>query len=241
MVDRPPTAALEERLGHRFSEPNLLEQALAHRSWACDQHPSRPDNERLEFLGDAVLGLVVAEKLYRTFDDAEGRLTQARAAAIRKENLARQARKLELGRWLLLGRGEEITGGRDKDSILADALEAVIGALYLDGGLETVDRFIDTQLGPSLVQRDLDGGVLSPRDPRTTLQELLQGKGASPPTYTLIDSQGPDHQPTWTIEVAHEGQILARGSGSSKQEAARKAASQALNVMEDELRAGEPS
>ncbi|HCP47246.1 MAG TPA: ribonuclease III, partial [Deltaproteobacteria bacterium] len=224
-------AALEERLGHRFSEPDLLEQALAHRSWSCDQRPIQPDNERLEFLGDAVLGLVVAEKLYRTFDDPEGRLTQARAAAIRKDALAAQARKLELGRWLLLGKGEEGTGGRDKDSILADALEAVIGALYLDGGLETADRFIGTQLGHDLVQRASDGGVRSPRDPRTTLQELLQGTGAPAPTYTLIDSQGPDHQPTWTIEVAHESRTLARGSGSSKQEAAREAAKKALAVL----------
>ena len=137
-----PIEALEDRIGHRFKDRSLLERALVHRSWAHDQTPPVPDNERLEFLGDAVVGMVVAERLFDEFADDEGRLTRARAGLVRREALAAHAARLELGDWLRLGRGEIRSGGRSKDSILADAFEALIGAIYRDGGLAAARTFI---------------------------------------------------------------------------------------------------
>lgn len=233
--DKRPTAALEERIGYRFADVTLLERALVHRSWAHDHTPPVPDNERLEFLGDAVLGLIVAEQLFETSGEDEGRLTRARAGIVRKETLAEHARTLGLGTWLRLGRGEEGSGGRTKDSILADAFEALIGALYRDGGVDAARAFITETMQDALHARDQDGGIHSPRDARTMLQESLQREGKGTPRYNIVSSDGPPHAPTWTLEVSIAGETVGRGQGRSKQEAAREAARQALQALDPTL------
>ncbi len=224
-------ASLQQRLQHEFDDLDLLERALIHRSWAHDQSPPGPDNERLEFLGDAVMALVVAEALFETFEDDSGRLTRARARLVRRDALAARARELELGRWLRLGRGELNSGGADKDSILADAFEALVGALYLDGGMEAARRFLLDTFADRLDQRDVDGGLHSPRDARNRLQDLLQRQGRGIPRYRVVRSEGPPHEPSWTVEVGLGGPALGRGTGRSKQEAGMRAAAEALQEL----------
>ena len=233
MADSPPLKELELVLGHSFSDRLLLERAVSHSSWAQDQAggPQRQDNERLEFLGDAVLDLVISEKLYLTSSSTEGRLTRARAMLVRKETLAKHARQLGLGSYLRLGRGEMSSGGADKDSILADALESVIAAIYLDGGLAPAANFVGSLFGDDLSRRSQDGDLHAPRDPRTELQEALQAAGRGTPSYRLKSLSGPDHMPTWIMEVLAAGEALAEGQGSSKQEASRRAASAALQEL----------
>lgn len=226
--DPDPIAELQSVLGHEFADPAILERALVHRSWAHDQTPPVPDNERLEFLGDAVLGLVVAEHLFDAFAHDEGRLTRARANLVKREHLAECARNLDLARWLHLGRGEAATGGREKDSILCDLYEAVLGAVYRDGGLPAARAFVERTMGAALERRGADGGAHSPRDPRTVLQERLQRAGLGTPRYKITGSEGPPHAPIWTQEVRVGGDLLGCGSGRSKQQAAREAARQAL-------------
>jgi ribonuclease III len=239
-VHEPRSAeSLQELLLHRFEDLALLERALIHRSFAHDQTPPGPDNERLEFLGDAVIGLVVAENLFHSFEDDSGRLTRARARVVRREALAEYARGLELGCWLRLGRGEQISEGQDKASILADAFEVLVGALYLDGGMPVARRFLLRMLGDRLGQRDLDGGIHSPRDARNRLQDLLQRQGRGTPRYKVVGSEGPPHQPCWTVEVGLPGVALGRSTGGSKQEAGMKAAAVALEEL-GEPPPGEP-
>ncbi len=230
MADPPSITRLQELLGHSFSDPTLLECSLCHRSWTKDQSDGaeHPDNERLEFLGDAVLGLVITEKLYRSSASDEGRLTRARASLVRRETLARHARSLGLGEFVRLGRGEQASGGADKDSILADVLEAVIGAIYLDGGLPAASDFIGKLFVDDLERRAKDGELHAPQDPRTELQEALQAEARGTPEYELASSSGPDHAPTWIMEVRLGTELLGTGEGSSKQDAARSAARQAL-------------
>ena len=223
---------LERSLGYRFARPELLGRALVHRSWAHDQSPPEPDNERLEFLGDAVLGLVIAEYFVREFPEVdEGRLTRARAMMVRAESLSRHARALGLGTHLLLGRGEVEQGGRDKDSILSDAFEAVLGAVYQDGGLEAVRSVILRLMAESLARRDRDGGPWSPRNPRTELQELLQHQRRGTPTYAVVGRTGPDHAPKFVAQTRSGEQVLGEGEGSSKREAYESAARAALEVL----------
>ena len=233
MMDPSPLTSLEKSLGHSFSDLSLLARALSHRSWAKDQTggPKREDNERLEFLGDAVLDLVISEELYRSSASSEGRLTRARAMLVRRETLARHARSLKLGNYLRLGKGERASGGEDKDSILADALESVIAAIYLDAGLSSAANFVGTLFADDLARRAQDGDLHAPRDPRTELQEALQAARRGTPSYRLASSSGPDHMPTWTMEVVAGGTILAEGQGSSKQDAARQAAARALELL----------
>jgi len=226
------TATLQDRIGYRFDDLSLLERALAHRSWAHDQHPPALDNERLEFLGDAVVGLVVAEHLFRNFGDDEGRLTRARSDLVRRETLAQQARTLGLGEWLRLSRGEESSGGRDKDSILCDAFEALLGAIYCDGGLDAAKAFIERVMGEELGLGDGGGEIHSPRDPRTLLQEVMQAGGSGMPDYRVLGSDGPPHDPVWTVAVLQASEVLGTGSGRSKQEAARMAAREAMSSLE---------
>ena len=231
-MDGPPTTAnLEGRIGYKFDDPALLERALVHRSWAHDKTPPLPDNERLEFLGDAVLGLIVAERLFRDFGDNEGRLTRARSDLVRRETLAQQAREIDLGKWLLLSRGEETSGGRDKDSILCDAFEALLGAIYCDGGLVAAQAFVERVMGAVLTRRGVEGAIHSPQDPRTVLQELMQAEGDGMPDYRVLGSDGPPHDPVWTVEVRDRSRTLGTGSGRSKQDAARLAAKEAMNTL----------
>ena len=187
MAEALRLAPLEEKLGHSFSDVNLLKRALSHRSWAKDLTggPRREDNERLEFLGDAVLDLVISEELYRSSPSSEGRLTRARAMLVRRETLAKHARSLGLGTYIRLGKGELASGGENKDSILADALESVIAAIYLDAGLATAAEFVGILFADDLARRAQDGDLHAPRDPRTQLQEALQAAGRGTPSYRL--------------------------------------------------------
>lgn len=231
VITRPPLADLQAAIAYTFANPDLLDRAVTHRSWAHDQAPPGEDNERLEFLGDAVLGLVVAEHLVERYPDDEGHLTRARAALVRRDNLARLARHLELGRWLKLGRGEEATGGRDKDSILADAFEALLGAIHRDGGFEPAREFVLRSLGESGVPGAKAGTLHSPRDVCTELQEQLQRSGQPAPRYRVLSGEGPPHAPTWRLDVHSGERLLGEGSGRSKQEARRAAAAGALDRL----------
>jgi ribonuclease-3 len=217
--------AADERLqalvGHQFSDPGLLGRALTHRSAGSG------NNERLEFLGDAILSLVIAESLYsRDTTAPEGRLTRLRASLVRRETLAAMARDLELGPALRLGSGELKSGGRDRDSILADALEAILGALYVDAGFETC-RDTVRRLFASRLERALAGE--SVKDPKTLLQETLQAQGLPLPTYRVVDVDGAAHSHRFTVECAlPEAEVVTVGVGRSRRRAEQVAASHAL-------------
>lgn len=227
----PPTAELEEALGYSFARPALLERALVHRSFANDTAESVADNERLEFLGDAVLGLVIADHLARTFPGvAEGRLTQARAALVQEKTLGGVARQIGLGGHIQLGRGELEQGGRQKDSILSDGLEAVFGAVYRDGGLPAATAVVLRLFREALDRRSADGGPWAPRSARSLLQEAVQ-RGGPPPAYRITGASGPPHQPTFRAEVVHQDEVLGVGEGSSKQAAKEDAARVALSGL----------
>ena len=194
---------LTSQLGHSFAEPDRLRRALTHPSAATGV---RPDNQRLEFLGDRVLGLVVASMLMERFPDMpEGELAPRFNALVRRETLAEIATELDLGRFLRLGRSEQTSGGRRKAAILADAMEAVIAALYLDGGLPAAETFIRRQW-----TAPMDNVRASPLDAKTRVQEWLQGRGQRPPDYVLIDRSGPDHAPVFTIEARLAGRLCRR-------------------------------
>ena len=208
-----------DRFGHRFDDPALLELALTHRSW-CAEHSGSSSNERLEFLGDAVLSLVVTRQLYERFGDwAEGDLAKARASLVNAATLAEVGRCVGLGELLRLGRGEDASGGRGKSSILADALEAVIGAIYLDGGIGAADGVVGRLLGDRL-----DAVASSPghTDFKTRLQELVARLGLSPPSYDVTTS-GPAHDRLFRAEV-RAGDSSGVGTGTTKKDAEQHAA-----------------
>ena len=217
---------LMDRLGHRFNDPALLELALTHRSW-CAEHAGSASNERLEFLGDAVLSLVVTQRLYERFGDwTEGDLAKTRASLVNAATLAEVGRSVGLGGLLRLGRGEDASGGRGKPSILADALEAVIGAVYLDGGIGAADDAVGRLLG----QR-LDTAATSPghSDFKTRLQELAARRGLEPPAYNVTTS-GPAHDRLFCAEVQAGGAIGA-GTGTTKKDAEQHAAEVAYSTL----------
>jgi ribonuclease-3 len=227
-----PISALGGRLGHEFADPELLARAVRHRSW-CAEHPGFEPNERLEFLGDAVLGLVVAEYMFTLYPDQdEGWLSRARSSLVRSSALAQMANELHLGQALLLGKGEDATGGREKASILADALEAVIGAIYLDGGWVPARQFV---LG--LVRERLEALVDAPGDPdaKSRLQELASRDLHEVIRYDVAEI-GPEHDKTFTATAVVGGQVRGRGTGRSKKEAEQLAAHEALLSL-----AGEPA
>jgi ribonuclease-3 len=219
--------ALQCDIGHTFTQPDLLLDALTHRSFVHEfTAPGIVSNERLEFLGDAALALVSADYLYRASPEAtEGDLTAVRAALVRASTLATLARQVRLGRYLRLGRGEEVTGGRHRDLLLASAFEAVLGALYLDGGLPVVRSVLEPRLEP--LARDLlaSGRV---KDDKSILQEKAQAQLGVTPTYHVVDTSGPSHQPSFTVEVRLGERALARGKGRSKRQAEQAAAHEAL-------------
>ena len=216
---------LQERLGYDFGDSGLLERALTHRSVGAR------NNERLEFLGDAILSFVIAELLYRTEPDAhEGRLTRLRAHLVRRETLAAIARELELGAALRLGPGELKSGGRGRDSILADAFEAIIGAIYLDSGLAACREVLETLFGERLARAAREVGL---KDPKTRLQETLQGQGRALPQYTVVKLEGAAHDQSFTVECQVEGiPRPVTGSGSSRRKAEQDAASRALEELD---------
>jgi ribonuclease-3 len=223
-------AALERSLGHRFADRALLERALTHASRAHeDLSGTLRHNEPLEFLGDAVLGLVVAELLHRRDPDGpEGGKTQARAHLVSRASLVRHAGELGLGELLALGRGEEKTGGRHKQALWADALEAVIAALYLDAGLAAVQRFVLARFGADLA----DAAWLASRDHKSALQELLQGRGEPAPVYELITEQaGPGNTRSFRVRCLVGARPLSEGEGATKKEAQQAAARAALERL----------
>jgi ribonuclease-3 len=222
-------------LGFRFRDPSLFRRALVHRSY-CNEHglDATDSYERLEFLGDAVLELTISSHLYRQFPDAdEGQLTKARASLVKGETLADVARRWDLGQRLLVGRGVEASGGRDQDSVLAAAVEAVIAAVYLDQGMEAARRFIAVNMMNELadVTQSLSNGSPPAENPKSRLQEFLQGNGLPTPTYRLVDRQGPDHNPVFTMEVLVADEIIGKGEGGKKSDAERAAAEQALLTL----------
>jgi ribonuclease-3 len=214
-------------LGHPFRRPEALVDALTHRSYVNEADGRVVDNERLEFLGDAVVSLIVATELMQRYPDArEGALSRLRASLVDEAALMALAVKLDMGDALLLGRGEDLSGGRQRASILADAFEAVMAAVYLDGGLEAASRVLLPRLTfpePSAIPRG---------DPKTALQERLQATRRATPVYRVVGEEGPDHQKTFAVEVVADGQVLGRASGRTKKEAERSAAAGVLAVIE---------
>ena len=220
---------LEQRLDVHFRRPRMLAQALVHRSY----HPEgaqMASNERLEFLGDAVLGQVVAEHLYHRFPDwPEGELTKLKAAVVSEVTLSEAARRLGLGDFLIMAKGEEQSGGRERPSLLSDALEAIIGALYLDRGLRAARALVLRILDESIRALEQDE---QRRDYKTLLQELTQGRHKQPPAYRVVAEEGPDHEKTFVVEVRFGRHLLGEGVGKSKKEAEQKAAKEALEDIE---------
>lgn len=227
---------LETILGHTFRNPALLQLALTHGSVGYENQRPQPDNQRLEFLGDAVLQLSLSELLYQKFPHAdEGVLTKARAQLVSARALSRHARRINLGAHLRMGRGEEANGGRDRDSSLADALEAVVGAIYLDAGAPAARLFIERLFAEDL--RTLCDGVLE-TNPKGELQEKIQAVSSEQPCYQIISMDGPDHAKNFIAVVRWQGIELGRGSGRSKKEAETQAAHAALQnpVLHQQLR-----
>lgn len=227
-------AALEQRLGYVFRDRALLEHALTHRSRAHeDASGGVADNESMEFLGDAVLDLIIADRLFHEFPDYdEGQKSKAKALLVAAPSLAKLGAALELGDCLLLGRGEERSGGRSKPSLIADAYEAVVAAIYLDGGLPAATRFIDSQFEAALDElragRSVSGLV---GDHKSALQEWLQGRGRPLPQYRVVATHGPDHRKTFSVELYVGAEAVARADGPTKKAAEQQAAARALEQL----------
>lgn len=231
MAVRPCEEMLEERLGYRFRDHEMRRTALTHKSFSNEQSGLPVShNERLEFLGDAVLDLAVSCRIFRDFPALpEGELTRIRAEVVSEKGLAAIARQLDLGACLLLGRGEARSGGREKDSLLANALEALLGAIFCDGGFEdvqpVVDRLFGAAIGCSVRHKS---GI----DHKTRLQEMLQAQYGRGPSYLLVLAEGPDHQRRYTVEVRFDGEAVGTGQGRTKKAAEQEAAREALQRLE---------
>lgn len=221
--------SLEERISYEFHNMALLKQAVTHSSFTNEQRINKKKNyERLEFLGDAVLELVTSEFLFKAHEAVpEGELTKMRASMVCEQSLALCARDLDLGRFVLLGKGEESTGGRSRDSIIADVLEAVIGAIYLDGGMEQARLFIDKFILSDLEDRQLF------YDSKSSLQELVQGKLKKDFNYELLEETGPEHDKLFCVSVHMEDEVLGTGTGKTKKAAEQQAAYKALLLLRD--------
>jgi ribonuclease III len=225
--------ALEQRIGYRFRDRGLLEHALTHKSRAAeDASGGVIDNESLEFLGDAVLGLVVADALFHQYPQStEGDKSKIKASVVSTQSLARHADRMGLGSHLILGRGEEKTGGRTKQALLADAYEALIAAIFLDGGLDAAGEFLRRELKEAL---DAGNSPLFARDYKSALQERLQGLGRPLPEYRVSGETGPDHRKIFSVEVVCSGQVLGAAVGKAKKEAEQEAARLAIARLEGE-------
>jgi len=225
-----PVAELAARLGITFDDPTLLARGIVHGSWMHEHPDEAPgENERLEFLGDAVVNLVVSDALYRRHpDDDEGILSARRAAVVSTAGLARLARRLELGEYLLLGEGEAARGGRGRPAILASAFEAVAGAIFLDRGWDVVRAWLLGHAAPELAA-DLPVGTL--KSPKSRLQELTQREGGARPEYRLLEVSGPDHSRRFRVAVVVAEEVLAEGEGTSRRGAETAAAEAALTAM----------
>ena len=217
---------LETRIGYKFRNPLLLAEALTHPSLGHETQRHHFDNQRLEFLGDAVLQLVITEELFARFSrEAEGHLTKLRSRLVSREALRHHAAKIELGRYLMMGRGEEASGGRERNSTLADAFEALIGAIYLDSDFETVRRFILAEAADELARLDAEPTDVNPKG---NLQELLQAISPRSPVYETISESGPEHDKTFVVRALWEGAMLGEGTGRSKKQAEIAAAADAM-------------
>jgi ribonuclease-3 len=226
--------SLEETIAYRFRGRALLEEALTHKSFSNEwQGETVPFNERLEFLGDAVLDLAVSQYVYDCFAAApEGELTRIRAEVVNEKSLALIARKLELGRYLRLGIGEDKSGGRNKDSLLANALEALLGAVFCDGGFEAARRVTERLLAEEMERA---GKHKIGMDYKTRLQEALQARFGTTPEYVLSQVEGPEHRRLYRVEVRFDGRIAGCGSGTTKKKAEQEAAREALRELESGL------
>lgn len=225
-------ARLQQNLGLAFRDQALLRLALTHPSY-LNEHPEEPggSNQRLEFLGDALIGLVVARVLYRRYPGLdEGQLTDLRSQVVNGQALAEAARRWSLGQWLLLGQGEAATGGRDRDSNLAAAMEALVGAVLLDRGYRAAQSLVFTALDLDLAR--VGTGSASSKDPKSQLQETVQRLGKEVPRYELVGQEGPPHHRIFKVQVVVDGQVLGTGEGGRKIEAERQAALHGLKQME---------
>ncbi len=223
---------LEQRIDHRFEKRDLLVRALVHRSYRNENEEVPGDNERLEFLGDAVLELIVSYRLLNIFPEMkEGELSRARSRIVRAETLAEVGRGLGLGEILRLGRGELGTGGRGKTTVLADAFEALVGAVYLDSGLDETTRVVEALLADKFCW---PAPLLTERDPKSKLQVLVQDQGSPVPVYQLLEETGPPHDKSFTVGVKVDGRQLAVAEGKSKKDAETEAATLALEKLVDD-------
>ncbi|MCX7678862.1 MAG: ribonuclease III [Spirochaetes bacterium] len=224
--------SLQKKLRVKFSNKSLLNRALIHRSYVNETNATVRDNERLEFLGDAVLALVVNEYLFRKFEDySEGDLAKIKSAVVSESTLAKVAMQLNLGSYILMGKGEEHSGGRFRESILANTMEAVIGAMYLDAGLKATRKCV-----LSLLKKDIEriDKLSYLRDPKTTLQEIVQKKYKCQPVYEVVEEKGPDHLKEFTVRLIINGKEVSRGTGNSK----RKAEVEAARIVLEKLYSG---
>ena len=219
---------LEERIAYQFRNALLLSEALTHPSLSHETQQRHFDNQRLEFLGDAILQLVISEHLFEHFGNApEGQLTKLRSRLVSRETLKTYAAGLDLGQYLKMGRGEEASGGRVRTSTLADAFEALIGAIYLDAGLEEARKFILTQAAPDLTRIAEEPVDINPKG---QLQELLQSISPQSPVYEVISQSGPEHDKMFVVQVVWEGMVLGQGRGRSKKQAETLAAEEAMRL-----------
>lgn len=221
----------QRRIDYEFRDAALLERALTHKSFSNEHREARsPNNERMEFLGDAVLGFVIGEHIYRFFPDLqEGALSKIKAHLVSAATLAAKGRDLGIGRFLRMGAGEARSGGAEKLSLIADAFEALIAAIYLDGGLTGAAEFVRRIFGPEIT--GIDVGDLSFHDYKTALQETAQALGLPLPDYRVVEEFGPDHEKAFVVELSWDGAAFSQGRGSSKREAQRKAAKEALKKL----------
>lgn len=214
---------LEKNIGYHFRDKNLLKTAVTHSSYANENRGGMAYNERLEFLGDAVLQLITSEKLFKENPDMpEGKMSKQRAALVCEDALAIYSKEIKLGDFMLLGKGEEATGGRNRPSILADAFEALIGAIFLDGGMDNAKKF---------VRRFLDAAHLSLKDYKTLLQEIIQKNPGERLSYVVTGESGPDHDKVFNVEVHLNSNVIGKGTGKSKKQAEQAAAKEALALM----------
>ncbi|MCK8816924.1 ribonuclease III [Natroniella sulfidigena] len=229
--DKQKVKKLEQEIEVEFENEELLKRALTHKSYSNEnRNQNLKNNERLEFLGDAILDLVISEYIFDKYSEhPEGELAKIRSVVVSAPVLAEKSKEINLGNYLLLGKGEEITGGRKRDSILADAFEALVGSIYLDQGLETVRKFILELLTADIMTVEAGEHI---QDYKTLLQELIQQNSNSRPEYSVVKEEGPDHNKEFTVQVIFEDEVLGVGIGSSKKEAQQKAAKNAIKKIQ---------
>ena len=226
---------IQKNIGLDFQNPELLEIALTHRSYLNEHQGAKlQNNERQEYLGDAVLELIISDYIFRKYPDkAEGELTSIRSAVVRTESLAEESRKLGIGEHLQMSKGEKDSGGKDKDYLLANAYEAVLGAIYLDSGMESCIQFVTRTLVPK-IDYIVENNLFI--DPKTQAQEIIQSRYKTTPTYEIVKEEGPDHDKKFTVALLINRKEKAQGQGTSKQKAEESAALAAIEIIEKELK-----